>query len=402
MRCVAFLLSLSAAAASSAADAPVFPKFRDEVIDPAVGVGYALSLADVDGDGKTDIVVVTEQPDQVVWYQNPTWKKRTILEKFPKLPVCIQPLQINGKTHFALGADWQPSNTSAGGTVWLVRPPEDLEKRWTAYLIDEEPSMHRMRVIEIDGRPELVCSTLQGRGTKAPDWLGDGASLYVLKRPPNPYTGKWVREVITQDLHAKHNVWPTDLDGSGKPQILAAAFEGLFVYTRTGDDGKWVGRKIGEGDQSEKSRPKRGTSEVKIGRLPGGKRYIAAVEPWHGDKAVMYVEPARPDEMWRREVLLENHKGGHAVWTADLTGTGADSAVIGFRGPPEGKPGEWVVYVFHPADATGTKWEKMVLDPKGMGSEDVACADLNGDGRIDVVALGRGTKNVKVYWNEGK
>ena len=84
------------------------------------------------------------------------------------------------------------------------------------------------------------------------------------------------------------------------------------------------------------------------------------------------------------------------------TGTGVDTLVVGFRGPPEGKAGEWVVYLFHPTDATGATWEKAVLDDKEMGSEDIICADLNGDGKIDIIAVGRGTHNVKVYWNEGK
>jgi hypothetical protein len=58
--------------------------------------------------------------------------------------------------------------------------------------------------------------------------------------------------------------------------------------------------------------------------------------------------------------------------------------------------------VFHPSDAKGETWEKKVLDHKGLGSEDIICADLNGDGKIDIIGVGRSTKNVKVYWNEGK
>ena len=28
-------------------------------------------------------------------------------------------------------------------------------------------------------------------------------------------------------------------------------------------------------------------------------------------------------------------------------------------------------------------------------------ADLNGDGRIDLIAIGRAAKNLRVHWNEG-
>ena len=37
--------------------------------------------------------------------------------------------------------------------------------------------------------------------------------------------------------------------------------------------------------------------------------------------------------------------------------------------------------------------------PDGMASEDLKVADLDGDGWLDIIAAGRGTKNVKIYWN---
>ncbi len=36
-----------------------------------------------------------------------------------------------------------------------------------------------------------------------------------------------------------------------------------------------------------------------------------------------------------------------------------------------------------------------------MACEDLMVADLNSDKRLDIIAAGRGTKNLKVYWNEG-
>jgi hypothetical protein len=375
--------------------------FKEQIVDPNVGVGYAVNVADINTDGKTDIVVVTENPDQVVWYENPSWERRIIVAGFPKLPVCIQPLDVDGdgKVELILGADWQPSNSKTGGTVWLLQRPSDLNQPWTPIKIDEEPTMHRMRVMDVEGkgRKELVCSPLQGRETSGPEWWkGAGVSLYLLRRPAQPFTEPWRREVIDNGMHINHNVWPLDWEGDGKEEILAAAYEGIFLFQKTAD-GKWVRRQIGEGDPE-----KRGAGEVKAGRLPGGKRYIATIEPWHGQQAVVYTPPDKTDQLWKRRPLIENHKGGHAVWTADLTGSGVDTLVVGFRGVPEGKVEDAIVYLLHPLDSQGEKWEKQVLDAKGLGSEDVICADLNGDRKVDIIGVGRSTKNVKIYWNEGK
>jgi hypothetical protein len=41
-----------------------------------------------------------------------------------------------------------------------------------------------------------------------------------------------------------------------------------------------------------------------------------------------------------------------------------------------------------------------VIDDQHMSAEDVAAADLKGDGNIDIVAVGRATHNVTIYWNE--
>jgi hypothetical protein len=35
-----------------------------------------------------------------------------------------------------------------------------------------------------------------------------------------------------------------------------------------------------------------------------------------------------------------------------------------------------------------------------MACEDLKIADLNNDGRPDIIAAGRATKNVIIYWNE--
>src|SRR5262252_2216313 len=185
---------LSSAAAPSQEGRLVF---KEQVIDPDAGVGYAVTVADINHDGKADIVVVTENPDQVVWYENPSWTKRIIVEGFPKLPVCVQPLDVNndGQVELILGADWQPSNTKTGGSVWLLQRPADLDQPWTPIKLDEEPLMHRFRIVN----GQFACKTLKGRDSAAGD--GNPALLFLLKKPADPFKDKWVREVVQNEVH---------------------------------------------------------------------------------------------------------------------------------------------------------------------------------------------------------
>jgi hypothetical protein len=43
--------------------------------------------------------------------------------------------------------------------------------------------------------------------------------------------------------------------------------------------------------------------------------------------------------------------------------------------------------------------DRYTIDDGGMACEDALAADLDGDGRVDIIAGGRATHNVKIYWN---
>jgi hypothetical protein len=367
------------------------PNFREEVIEAqSGGPGYNSCLADINGDGKVDLVLVTENKNQVLWYENPSWKRRVITSGHPKLPEPITPFDVDGdgKLEIIVGGDWALTDTLTSGSVWLLKRPDDLEKPWTPIKIDQEPSMHRLAVITLNGRKELVASCLMGRGTKPPDWDGPGAPLYLLRPDGDPFKGPWKREPISSDLHRVHGVTPVDWDKSGNQGLLVAAYEGIHLYRK--ESSGWTVDVLSKGDLQAP-----GSSEVKVFHLPGGRRAIATVDPFHGDAVAVYLSHRN----WQRRVILREYRVGHGIVPVDFSGSGVHSLVLGFRGE-KGKGGHAVV-ILHPLDEEGDKWEKKVLDDKDMEADGVHAADLNGDDRIDILATGKGT-NIKIYWNEKK
>jgi hypothetical protein len=413
----------ASAAPAKEPEAPVvtqgFVKFRIQEIEKQLRVGYCVVVADVNGDGKPDIIVA--DTDRIVWYENPTWKRRTMIEnkKDPKtgeyvvkktepdnVSMAAADIDGDGKIDFFVAAGWTGRfDGKTPGTLQWIRRGKTLEDPWELIPIPcEEPSVHRIRLIDLDdsGKPQLVVAPLMGRdSTRTANWM-DGRPVKILtyKIPADPVKGPWKAEVFDESLHVVHSVAPVQAARRKGFDVLAASYEGVTVLARD-PAGQALRLKVGEGNQRTPSGP-RGSSEAKLGALRGT-RFISAVEPWHGGQVVVYTPGGDVSQGWDRKVIDEKLRWGHAVVCADLDGDGSDEIVVGVRDDPargDNFTERRGVRIYRAKDPNGRTWDSLLVDEGGVAVEDLTVADLNGDGRPDIIAVGRQTGNVKIYWNQ--
>lgn len=378
----------------SNAAAPKAPSFRAVEIDTKIEIGYGVTVADVDGDKKPDIILADK--NQIVWYQNPSWEKHVIAEKLTQLDhVCIAARDIDGdgKAELAAGAGWNPSDTLKSGAVFYLIPPADRRQKWEPVELPHEPTVHRMRWVQNgDSGFDLVVAPLHGRGNNAGTGTGEGVKIQAYKKPANP-KDSWTVEVLDNSMHKTHNIDPVQWDKDAAQELLIAGKEGVFILDRAGKESSL---KQLSGIESG------GAGEVRLGQFSGGRRFFATVEPMHGTNLVLYTQPLDWDgkKLWERTVLDSSLVDGHALACGDLAGMGSDQIVVGWRAM--GKPGVKVgIKLFMAVDAEGKTWKETLVDDNTMACEDLCLADLDGDGKLDIVAAGRATKNVKIYFNQG-
>lgn len=383
-----------------------FPHFRMQEIETGLKIGYGVLLVDMNGDGKKDIVVADAR--RVVWYENPTWKRHTLIGDVVQPDnVSIAAYDINGdgRLDLALAAGWKNLNPKAIGTLQWLENPGRPGAPFLVHPIATEPIIHRIRFADLygEGKRRLVVVPLLGRdSTPQKQWLnGQPVRILDFKIPPDLAHEPWPSEVIDQSLHVVHNFWPIPARHGKGMDILTASAEGVSLLYRDAS-GHWRIRRIGTGDQSHPN-GSRGASEVKMGRLKSGRHVIATIEPFHGNQVVVYSPPAQPGKIWQRHVIDNNLKWGHGVWWADLDGDGNDELIVGVRDDLSQKPGERRgVRVYKAVDDNGARWARHIVDDGGVAVEDITAADLNGDGRPDIVAVGRQTGNIRIYWNDGR
>ena len=345
--------------------------------------------ADLNHDGKVDLIGLGSGADSLLWYENPSWAPHVIVSAAHMINAAAADLDNDGIPEIALAYGFSSNPAKSTGNIAILHSNGDPKAPWTLKEIDQMPAAHRVRFADIagNGHKVLVVAPVlnaQAKGFPDPDHLPTPLLMY---RP-----GEWKRELIPQENKGVvHGLLPFDWYGDGRQDLLTAGYSGVFVHS-LGKDEKWKHLEISAGSPAEW--PNGGAGEIAVGKMRG-KQFFVTIEPFHGNMVVVYTQD--PQGHYQRNVIDNSLVNGHTLTLVDVDGDGMPEIVASGSGTRTG------LFFYRATDASGQKWQRMLMD-NDMSAQSCVVTDIKGAGRNnDVVCIDtRGSNSLKWYEYQGK
>ncbi len=362
------------------ADGPFSGPWRRRISAPAFREMCRTALVDVTGDGTLDLVVVeSEFPDgRLSWFENcirddadEPWVERRIdpgnvFTFAHSLQAWNEPR--TGDAHFFMAemaeGGWDaPRNRDAR---LLHYSTADGGRTWQKELIYRGTGTHEA----------MVSATEAGRpvGVFGKEWLRPKVQLWRRRDKPSPLTRYRHRLLDRDKPYTATDIFPCDVDGDGRQDVVCGAWwyrngdwrrfdiPGIYqahcAYDLDGDGRKEIIASKGR-EGAEKGHPSLGSEFC----------WLKPLDPVAGQ--------------WEEHAIgTGDGDWAHGTLVAPVLPGGRLALVVGYHYARHGSRPQLFEM---PDDPAGAPWPKRVLADILYGEEFVAC-DLDGDGRLDLVA----------------
>ncbi|MBP8258290.1 MAG: VCBS repeat-containing protein [Verrucomicrobia bacterium] len=347
----------------------------------------ACVVFDIDRDGAVDIVIAERtQAPAIIWLRRTGagWHKYVMddTKQAPEAGGFPWDVDRDGDLDLIIGGD-----ASSDQLWWYENPAPSFHPQtpWKKHLIKKGGGR---------AHHDHVVGDFKGNGKAQLMFWNQGARrLFMAEIPENPLAAElWplieilntstVKTAIKQEGMAAF-----DIDGDGRLDLLA----GIYWFKHAG------------GNDFKPVQIADHPGRIAAGHFKPGKVAQIVLAPGDGNGPLWYMEcqgdPVDPKAWTRRRLLERDVLSGHTLEVADINGDrhlDIFCAEMHTPGPKE-KCAAWVLY----GDGRGN-FQTQELSV-GIDNHDSRAADLNGDGRLDIVTKPYtwDTPRVDVWLNQG-
>jgi len=354
------------------------PKFKMHRIDTARF--EACGVADFNNDGKLDIVA-----GEYI-YLAPDWKRIKIREiksdideqgKGYAHDFANLPMDIDGDGFIdVVAVDWFSQKA-----VWFRNPGKDLAdgKLWEEHLIVEDSNYECAELWDVtgDGKADQIVPVIQ-------------RTVWYEKTAPSQFAVH-----VVSDKLMTFGTGVGNINGDGRPDIIRP--EVWFEAPADIRTGIWKEHPLNLfADEPEMTN--RDASQIYVHDVNKNGLPDIIVGAAH-DYGLFWYEQIRDGDniSWKKHVIDKSWSQVHAVMLADLDGCGEMEIITGKRfmahnGHDRGELEPLGVYWYKKKQTDkGVTWEKHILTyDEGVGAGmNIVVADMNGDGRLDIITTGK-------------
>lgn len=393
----AFLAGLAAISVTAAPPPLPQPVFEARTV-ASIEKGYGLGVADVDGDGRPDLLLADVW--DFYWFRNGDWKRFHLAGRLDgQGAMAIDARDVDGDGLVEIAVCTRGPESS----VYFLRRPADPTQPWAPVKIPSEPEQHRLKwARDVDGSHHLIAVPNLGRRNHLREKnrpVDETVKIYAYGFTLDP-GASLRRKLLVDSMRDMHSFTVAPDVPGGAERIFFAGIEGIELMGNSSTRGwKPDGVRPLPGMTAAVRRPDgslhSGIGEIDLGRA-GGTTYLATVEPKHGTMVAAYTADGAGN--WgRRQLLDDTLATAHALDCVDVLGLGRDQIVVGWWGEEAKK--NYGIRIYAPTDDTATTWQRFSVDEGTMSCQSMQVADIDGDGRLDIVAAGWSSRNLMVFYN---
>ena len=383
-----FFFSMLAGAAEEGS--PV--RFRKVVLDPLFR-SEGVAVGDYNRDGKLDIAA------GYVWFAAPDWKMYVISAEPPVAngalrgaPPHYDPTgYANSFCNFAEdlnGDGWTDLIVVdfPGTPTWWFENPRGIDRPWTRHVLTPVTNNESPDLLDLDGDGQRELIAAFSPDPQQPD--GPNRQMAVIKRTADP-TAVWQRQAVSVEgapgtRRYSHGLGVGDINGDGRKDIVSGG--GWWEAPEKADGQPWKFHAAIFGEPGAEGR----AAHIGVQDFDGdGDADLLATSPhafgiwWHEQQS---------DGQWQRHLIDNSFSQTHAVCMADINGDGMLDFVTGKRwwAHAKGDPGgdQAAVFCWFEFRRENGKpvWIRHQFDDNSGPGTHFEVADVNGDGRLDIVA----------------